>query len=86
MHELPADLVARTLQAAVFLAAPPVLAAALTGVLVGVAQAITQIQDQALALALRLLAVALTLWVTGPWAFEELIALTTRLFQLSMDA
>ena len=86
MSELPVDILTRTLRVAVLLAAPPVLAAALMGLIVGVGQAITQIQDQALALALRLLAVALTLSVTGPWAFEELVALSTQLFLLAVDA
>ena len=85
MSELPSELMPQVLQAAALLAAPPVLAAALMGVLVGVGQAITQIQDQALALALRLVAVALTLGVVGPWAFEELVSLTTRLFQLAAE-
>ena len=79
MSALPADLLARTLQTALFLAAPPVLAAALAGLLVGIAQAVTQVQDQALALALRLLAVTAALYLCGGWALGELTRLCARL-------
>ncbi len=79
MSPLPADLLAQVLHAALVLAGPPVLAAALTGILVGVAQAMTQVQDQALALALRLVAVTATLYVTGGWAMAELVRLCARL-------
>jgi len=84
MEVLSPELLSRVLRVAVILAAPPVLTAAAAGVLVGVAQAVTQIQDQALSLALRLTAVALALGLFGPWAFDELVRLTTHIFTLTL--
>ncbi|RMG19942.1 MAG: EscS/YscS/HrcS family type III secretion system export apparatus protein [Deltaproteobacteria bacterium] len=60
---------------------PPVAAALVVGLLVGIAQAVTQVQDQALGLAARILAVFGALAIAGPWAFEQIGAWTQRLFQ-----
>ena len=47
------------------LSAPPVLAAALVGLLVAIVQAATQIQEQTLQYALKFFAIVLTLFVTA---------------------
>ena len=61
--------------------APPVGAALVVGLAVGVGQAVTQVQDQALGLAARVLAVFAALAIAGPWAFEQVSAWAHRIFQ-----
>lgn len=51
--------------------APPVIASTLGGIAIGILQAVTQVQDQALSLAVRIVTVFGTLAVFGPWAFEQ---------------
>jgi type III secretion HrpO family protein len=47
--------------------APPLAAALVTGLVVGVLQAATQVQEPSLGVAPRLLAVFVALGVSGPW-------------------
>ena len=57
----------------IILSAPPLLVATLCGVIVSLVQAVTQIQDQTLPYVVKLMAVAITLGVTGRWIGSELI-------------
>jgi flagellar biosynthesis protein FliQ len=52
--------------------APPLLAALAAGLVVGVAQAATQVQDAALPVVPRLAAALLALGVAGPWIAARL--------------
>jgi flagellar biosynthetic protein FliQ len=61
-------------------AAPPLLAALITGVLVGVLQAATQINEMTLSFIPKLIALAVTLLATGPWMIELLTSYTRSLF------
>lgn len=49
------------------LSAPPLAAALLTGLVTGLLQAVTQVQEQALGVVPRLVAVLAALLVAGPW-------------------
>ena len=61
--------------------AGPLLAAALfVGVLVGVLQAATQIQEQTLSFIPKLLALALALVVLGPWLLNSAVVFMESLF------
>lgn len=66
----------------VLLTAPPLIVAVLVGVLTSLLQALMQIQDQTLPFGLKLLAVGLTLAMTGRWIGVELIQLTHMAFNL----
>lgn len=70
----------RALQLALMLAAPLLLTALAVGVLVGVFQAATQINEQTLSFIPKLLATAGVLVFTGPWMLRLLIEYTHRLF------
>jgi flagellar biosynthesis protein FliQ len=74
------DLTTRTLQTAILLAAPPLLAGLIVGVAVSIFQAITQMQEQTLVLVPKLLAVALVLLLCLPWMLQVLLTFTTTLF------
>jgi len=56
----------------VLVSAAPVLSSMVVGLLVGIGQAVTQVQDQALGLAARVIAVFLALAISGPWAFGHI--------------
>jgi type III secretion protein S len=47
---------------------PAVLTAAVVGLLVGIAQAVTQLQDQCVPFAIKLIAVAAVIAMTAGWA------------------
>ena len=62
------------------LSAPPLIASMVTGFLVGLFQAATQIQDQTLAFVPKLIVVALTLLAMGPVLGAQLVRFSQALF------
>jgi flagellar biosynthetic protein FliQ len=62
------------------LAAPLLLVTLITGVLVGVLQAATQINEMTLSFIPKLLALVLTLLITGPWMLQLITSYTRTLF------
>lgn len=65
-----------------FLSLPVIAVATLTGILVGLFQALTQIQDQTLPFGLKLVAVIVALAMTARWMGLELHRFTVNLFDL----
>ncbi len=61
------------------LAAPPVLAAMIVGLLVSLIQATTQIQEQTLTFVPKMVAVSLILAFLGPLGMAQLVAFTKTL-------
>jgi flagellar biosynthesis protein FliQ len=61
------------------LSAPPVLVALVTGLMISLVQATTQIQEQTLTFVPKLVAVLLTLAFTGPWLMTQIVAYTRAL-------
>lgn len=66
----------------VLLTAPPLIVAVVVGVLTSLVQALMQVQDQTLPFGLKLLAVGVTLAMTGRWIGVELIQLTNMAFNM----
>ena len=64
------------------LSLPPIVVAAVLGVVVSLLQAITQVQEQTLSFAIKLLGVTVTLVVTSAWFGRELILYTGRMFDM----
>ena len=60
---------------------PPILAAAFFGIGVALLQAVTQVQEQVLAFAIKLIAVIVTLVFTAHWVGAELYRFAIRLFR-----
>jgi type III secretion protein S len=54
-----------------WLSLPPLLAATAVGLLVGLVQSVTQIQDQALPYAVKIICVGVVLMIAVPWARTE---------------
>jgi flagellar biosynthetic protein FliQ len=71
----------RALEMALMLAAPMLLAALAIGLLVGVFQAATQINEMTLSFIPKLLGMATVLVVAGPWMLKELIGYTRVLIE-----
>lgn len=65
----------------VLLAAPILLVALGIGLLIGVFQAATQIQEMTLSFIPKLGGVVVTLLVAGPWMIRILVEFTVRLFE-----
>lgn len=66
----------------VLLTAPPLIVAVVVGVLISLLQALMQVQDQTLPFGLKLVAVGVTLAMTGRWIGVELIQLTNMAFNM----
>ncbi len=62
------------------LAAPLLLSALAVGLIVGIFQAATQIQEMTLSFIPKLIAMALALMVAGPWMLDVISTFTQRLF------
>jgi len=71
----------RALEITLMLAAPLLLVALVTGLIVGAFQAATQINEQTLSFIPKLLAMALAMVVAGPWMLKVLISYTRELFE-----
>ena len=64
----------------VSLAAPLLLSALFVGLLVGVLQAVTQIQEQTLSFIPKLMALVLALVLMGPWLLQLWVTFTQDLY------
>ena len=69
----------QALTVATLLAAPLLLGALVTGLLIGVLQAATQINEMTLSFIPKLLALVVTLVVVGPWMLQEITSFTRNL-------
>ncbi|MFK8040758.1 flagellar biosynthesis protein FliQ [Congregibacter brevis] len=65
---------------AVLLAGPLLLSALAVGLLIGIFQAATQIQEMTLSFIPKLLALVVALFVAGPWMLQVVVTFSRRLF------
>ena len=66
----------------VVLSAPPLIVAVVVGVLTSLVQALMQVPDQTLPFGIKLVAVGVTLALTGRWIGVELIQLINLTFDM----
>jgi flagellar biosynthetic protein FliQ len=66
----------------ILLSAPLLLSALAAGLLIGLFQAATQIQDMTLSFIPKLIILVIALGITGPWMLRMLIDYTRNLFQM----
>jgi flagellar biosynthetic protein FliQ len=71
----------RALEITILLSAPLLLAALTIGLLVGVFQAATQITEMTLSFIPKLIGMAGTLVVAGPWMLKTIVGYTRELFE-----
>jgi flagellar biosynthesis protein FliQ len=69
------------LEVTVMLAMPLLLVVLAVGLLVGIFQAATQINEMTLSFIPKLIAMAATLLVAGPWMLSELVSYTRGLIE-----
>ena len=65
-----------------YLSLPVVVVTTVIGLLVGLFQALTQIQDQSLAFGIKLVAVIVVLLMTGGWVTQELLNYIEQLYAI----
>ncbi|MBC6496854.1 MAG: type III secretion system export apparatus subunit SctS [Alphaproteobacteria bacterium GM7ARS4] len=65
-----------------YLSLPPIVVAALVGIIVSLLQALTQIQEQTLAFGIKLIAVSFAIYVTSSTVGEELYQFTQNAFYM----
>jgi flagellar biosynthetic protein FliQ len=71
----------RALEMTLLLAAPLLLVALVTGLIIGAFQAATQINEMTLSFIPKLIATAITLVIAGPWMLKVLVGYTRELFE-----
>lgn len=70
----------QALMLVLWLSLPPIVVASVVGILFSLIQALTQIQEQTLSFGVKLIAVGLTLYLTGRWVGGEIFNFTQILF------
>jgi flagellar biosynthetic protein FliQ len=78
--DLVVNLVQQALQTTILVAAPLLLAALVTGLIVSVFQAATQINEMTLSFIPKLLAIFAVAALAGPWMLGLLVDFTRRLY------
>ena len=58
----------------------PIIVATVVGVLVSLLQALTQVQEQTLGLAVKLIVISLTILLAAPWMGAQLLGYTQSIF------
>ena len=76
------DLVRDALGVAIKLASPMLLLSMVVGVVVAIFQAVTQIHEQSIGFALKLIVVIAVLLLAGGWMLDTLKDYTYQIFQL----
>jgi flagellar biosynthetic protein FliQ len=74
------DLAHKTLMVTTLISAPLLLIALITGLVIGMLQAATQINESTLSFIPKLLMLVLSLFVAGPWILRVLIDFTHELY------
>jgi flagellar biosynthetic protein FliQ len=74
------DLAHKTLMVTTLVSAPLLLIALITGLVIGMLQAATQINESTLSFIPKLLMLVLSLFVAGPWILRVLIDFTRDLY------
>ena len=74
------DLAHKTLLVTSLIAAPLLLMALITGLVIGMLQAATQINESTLSFIPKLLLLVLTLFAAGPWILRVLVDFTRDLY------
>jgi flagellar biosynthetic protein FliQ len=74
------DLGTRAVWVAIEISTPVLLAALITGILVSVFQAATQINEQTLSFVPKIIMITIAMIVTGPWILQIMMSYTAELW------
>lgn len=75
------NLLSQALYLVLWLSLPPIIVASVVGTLFSLFQALTQIQEQTLSFAIKLIAVMATLALTARWIGGQLFNYTVSIFE-----
>ena len=81
-EQLAIEVVARMLGQVLYMAGPILLVALAAGLVIGILQTATQVNEFTLAFIPKLLAVFVALGLFGPWLLSSLVAFTLNLYGL----
>lgn len=70
----------RALELTALVSAPLLLSALVVGLVIGMFQAATQIQEMTLSFIPKLIVIGIALAVSGPWILQTFVTFTRRLF------
>lgn len=74
------DYTLQALMLVLVLSMPPIIVASLTGLIVSFIQALTQLQEQTLSFAIKLIGVTVTIFLTAGWLGGEIFNFTAKLY------
>ena len=77
--------VVQALLLTLWLSLPTIVVASVVGTLFSLLQALTQIQEQTLSFAVKLIAVGVTIYLTARWVGGEIFNYTVALFEAMPD-
>lgn len=80
MQDAVTDLLRGMLWLSMILSAPVLLTALVVGLVIGLLQAVTSIQEQTLTFVPKIAAIALVLALLGSWMLQRLVVYTVDLF------
>lgn len=75
------SLASEALLLVLYLSMPPIVAAAVVGTVVALLQALTQLQEQTLSFAIKLIVVVMIIFATARWLGTELFNFADRAFK-----
>ena len=78
--EFVVDICRKAVQTSLMVAAPPMLAGMIIGLLVSIFQATTQINEQTLTFIPKIVAVFITLLIMTPWMIHTMVSFATGIF------
>lgn len=76
------DITAQALILVLLLSMPPIIVATFVGILVSLLQALTQVQEQTLSFAVKLIVVTVVILLTASWTGAEMYKFTEHLFDV----
>lgn len=76
------DIAAKALWAAAMVSAPILITAMAVGLLVGLLQSVTQLQEATLTFVPKFIAVGVVIVVSGSWMLQTLVGFTRELFRM----
>jgi type III secretion protein S len=76
------DITAHALTLVLILSMPPIVLSTVVGLLISLIQALTQVQEQTLSFAIKLIVVTVVIIAMAPWAASEMFKFTENIFDM----
>ena len=81
MNSIAIDYASECLYLVLMISLPPIVIASLSGIVLSLIQAVTQLQEQTLVFGVKLIAVVGTLFVLGGWMSREILQFAAEIFE-----